>query len=158
MITTPQAVEAVGRFDLLPYFDKVSDQSRAELAEILVAMCNMPPNDPRERNGHGQQIPYVAPIERLRRFTRVLTTQVSAWPGPAGMIDLYNAMYTPADKFYKRSDGAGMIGDIPCDDIVTASGVLEAPAEQKYLPGPDDEDCSDLHAQIAELAGRKRLK
>ncbi len=161
MITVDDAHDAMKDFDMLRFWNQVNPHTRDKIATILVEMCNMPPNDPRERTeGRTRQMAYVAPIDRLRRFTELLTlhSPEGVWPEVSGMIALYGALYTPANRKYEVEQGAGYIGDLSCDEIVTASGLLSAPTEQKYLPQPGDEPCEDLHQQIAVMVERKRLR
>lgn len=159
MITIDQAHDAIDDFDALLYFDKVKPHIRAKIADVLVALCNMPPNDRRERNGHGEQIRYVPPMDRLKRFTRILTTKMpgGAWPGLSQMIALYNEIYVPADPQYAVPCGSCTIEGFTSWE--QEAGV-DALAEERtlgsavYLPQPGDEPIDKEYALIAQAAKR----
>jgi hypothetical protein len=156
MITIDQATEAVSNFELMQYFNTISEGGRTKIAEELVAMVNWP----RERvlrNGYGEAIAYVEPIDRLKWLLKQCK-RVSEWPGMAQIRALYCLRFKPAD-------GVEMeyctIPGYTLDELESGTDFLSLDRgkqpEQKYIPAPDDEPIGDdLMKQIARVAEAKR--
>lgn len=151
MITKQEALEAVEKFDVLVYFDKVTPGARLQIAEELMDMVNWP-SDRVLRNGYGP-IPYIEPRVRLDRLVNLMVKRVGTWPGVAEMRGLYCKMYKPADGIEVSICNIPGFTDEECENGVDYLSIDRARKEPKFIPAPDDEPIGeDFKRQIAKAA------
>lgn len=156
MITLADAMTAVSRMELMAFFNTVPEGARALIAEELMEMVNWPRTRPL-KNGLGEVIPYVEPIDRLQRLMKALKI-VREWPGMSEIRGLYCRMYRPADGIENPTCNIPGFTDEECENGVDYLSLNRAPAKA-FLPAPDDEPIGqDFQEKFKQLVAAKTVK
>ena len=107
-MTITDAMETVEKFDAMPYFDRVKDKARLNIAEMLLALIGQKDlrygsvvvgYDERNREiAEGGEI--LTPLDRLKWVEAAMIQDVGAWPKDGGFAEIrafYCAFFAPGD-------------------------------------------------------------
>jgi hypothetical protein len=160
MISNDQALVAVARMGGIRFFPS-GDIERMEIAKILCAMVNWPPEKILRRYDTYPPsiIPYVEPEARLEWLVQTMNNHVSEWCGIAEMRAIFDKKFRSADGVKPNGCTVPGFTDDECESGCDVLSLSRAEArDQAYLPQPGDEPIGDEFKNlIAATVEKKRI-